>query len=101
MRAESGYVGMGTQRVKSRNRHLRELQSGAQDDVKPTRSYLATGSGYNLNDPEWSLHRLRETFNRHNTQIGHTEALEAFCHRLRADAAQGAGEVVSLLPRAP
>ena len=70
------------------NSYLRELQSGAQDDVSLIfhtlkRSYLATGTGYNLNivDPSF-LEKLRK----HNTRLGHTEALEAYCHRLRARA---------------
>ena len=44
----------------------------------------------NIVDP-----RFRESLRKHNTRLGHTEALEAYCHRLRAQAAQGAGEFVS------
>ena len=42
-----------------------------------------------------SLRFSLENLTRHNTASGHTEALEAYCHRLRAQAAQGAGEFVS------
>ena len=71
------------------NSCLRELQSGAQDDVSLIfrrtlkRSYLATGTGYNLNivDP-----RLRDQLRKHNRRLGHTKALEAYYHRLRAQA---------------
>ena len=42
-----------------------------------------------------SLRFSFENLTRHNTASGHTEALEAYCHRLRAQAAQGAGEFVS------
>ena len=66
------------------NSYLRELQSGAQDDFihifhALKRTYLATGTGYNPNIFDESyLARIR----RHNKQLGHTEALEAYCHRL-------------------
>ena len=35
----------------------------------------------NIVDP-----RFRESLRKHNTRLGHTEALEAYCHRLRAQA---------------
>ena len=77
-----------------RNSYFRELQSGAQpgrlslrrfEGGNLKRSSLATGTAF--------FSRLNN-LNRHNTQLGHTEALEAYCHRLRAQAAQGAGDSV-------
>ena len=70
------------------NSYLRELQSGAQDDVSLIfhtlkRSYLATGRGFNLNILDG---KVRERLSKHNTQSGHTGALEAYCYRLRAQA---------------
>jgi len=70
------------------NSYLREPQSGAQDDVSLRfhtlkRSYLATGRGFNLNILDG---KVRERLSKHNTQSGHTGALEAYCYRLRARA---------------
>ena len=95
-----------------RNSYSRELQSGAQQPGRLSwlelsyswrdhkLSSFATGTACNLN---LSRHRFwRYDLNRHNTRLGHTEALEAYCHRLRAQAAQGAGEFACpLSPRAP
>ena len=53
-------------------------------------SHSNGGISPNIVDP-----RFRESLRKHNTRLGHTEALEAYCHRLRAQAAQGAGEFVS------
>ena len=63
------------------NSYLRELQSGAQDDFihifhTLKQSYLATGTGYKNDKVYW------ERIRKHNKTLGHTEALEAYCHRL-------------------
>ena len=69
------------------NSYLRELQSGAQDDVSLIfrtlkRSYLATGTGYNLNKGASPGSGFWERIRKHNKQLTHKEALEAYCHRL-------------------
>ena len=44
-------------------------------------SHSNGGISPNIVDP-----RFRESLRKHDTRLGHTEALEAYCHRLRPQA---------------
>ena len=70
-----------------RNSYLRELSRHGTGFLQPSlqRSSLATGTGFNLNGAKREK-VLRYELKSHNTKLGHTEALEAYCHRLRAQA---------------